>query len=342
MNSNSNSNSPKQQNSSHTISTASPTSNTATFPQPNFPTKFSNKNYEFVKIIGEGTYSTVLECIDVKTDETVSIKKIKRSGPGRGVELNSIRELTALKRISHRNVVTFKSFYFDVADSELCVVMEVLKQQLDKVINNKKFFLSCSDIKTILFMILDGVSALHDKNILHRDIKPENLLISNDGVIKIIDFGMSRVVDFPQAKFTPNVVTRWYRAPELLLNSKHHSAAVDLWSCGCIFAELLLRTPFFPGQSDVDQLNLIFTAFGTPSRELWAEMTEMPFWLSYANCSSNLAALFTGLDDEGLDLLYKMLELNPIKRISAKEALKHSYFMKGPLPGSKFNYAPQV
>ena len=164
-------------------------------------------------------------------------------------------------------------------------------------------------------------------------MKPNNLLIANDGTLKIADFGLARSFARPYENMTSQVVTRWYRAPELLFGSKHYSTAVDIWAVGCIFAELMLRVPFVAGSSDMEQLTTIFKALGTPTESEWPGLTTLPDYVSFPFYPKQpLRHIFTAADAETLDLLGKMLTFAPAKRITAVDALNHPYFKKLPYP----------
>ncbi|CAH8318752.1 unnamed protein product [Eruca vesicaria subsp. sativa] len=169
-------------------------------------------------------------------------------------------------------------------------------------------------------MILKGLEYCHNKCFLHRDMKPNNLLIGPNGKLKLADFGLARIFGSPGRKFTHQVFTRWYRAPELLFGAKHYGSAVDVWAAGCIFAELLLRKPFLQGNSDIDQLSKIFATFGTPKEDQWPDMLSLPDYVEYQLLS------------DALDLLSKMFTYDPKSRISIHQALNHRYFTSKPSP----------
>ncbi|SBT37324.1 protein kinase 5 [Plasmodium ovale wallikeri] len=160
--------------------------------------------------------------------------------------------------------------------------------------------------KSFLLQLLNGIAYCHEHRVLHRDLKPQNLLINREGELKIADFGLARAFGIPVRKYTHEVVTLWYRAPDVLMGSKKYSTPIDIWSVGCIFAEMVNGRPLFPGVSETDQLMRIFKILGTPNSKNWPNLK--------------------GLDDSGIDLLSKMLKLDPNQRITAKQALEHAYF----------------
>ena len=165
---------------------------------------------------------------------------------------------------------------------------------------------------------------------LHRDLKPQNLLINSEGLLKLADFGLARAFGIPVKNFTHEVVTLWYRAPDILLGSKNYTTSVDIWSVGCIFAEIVNRAPLFAGQNDGDQLGKIFAIRGTPTLDDWSGLAELPLYEQHMtnmpmHSTRPLDMLVPNLDELGLDLLEKMLKCNPAERITAKQAMQHPY-----------------
>ena len=186
-------------------------------------------------------------------------------------------------------------------------------------------------VKSFLYQLLRGVDYIHKSKVLHRDLKPQNLLINKDNIMKIGDFGLARGYGIPVKNYTHEVVTLWYRPPDVLLGNKTYGTTVDMWSIGCIFSEMVTGKPLFPGNSETDQLKKIFLIMGTPTENYASSLTELPEWgvgenNFEVNKPQNLKELLKNFDDEGLDLLQKFLQLEPDKRISAEEALKHPFF----------------
>ena len=170
---------------------------------------------------------------------------------------------------------------------------------------------------------------------IHRDLKTSNLLFSNEGRLKIGDFGLARLYGSPLGHMTQTVVTLWYRAPELLLGCKEYTTAIDMWSVGCIFAEFLLKEPLFPGRSEIETLDKIFKLLGTPNEKIWPGLHRLPNVqrvMFVEQPYNNLRSKFPFLTQNGLDLINKLLTYDPSRRISAEEALEHPYFRESPLP----------
>jgi len=183
-------------------------------------------------------------------------------------------------------------------------------------------------IKSYLQQLVKGIAHCHAHRVLHRDLKPQNLLIDKKGVLKLADFGLARAFGVPVRTYTHEVVTLWYRAPEILLGGKQYSTPVDIWSIGCIFAEMVTRSPLFPGDSEIDQLYRIFRCFGTPNEETWPGVSSHPDYKStFPQWNAiPLKQAVEGLDELGLDLFTKMMHYEPSKRISARDALRHPFF----------------
>lgn len=290
-------------------------------------------NYRKEKKIGEGTYAVVYEGVQISTGRKVAIKKIKLGDFKDGIHMTAIREIKFLQELKHPNIIELIDVFSN--KTNLNLVLEYLDSDLEMIIKAKDIVFSVADIKSWMLMTLRGLYHCHHSFVLHRDLKPNNLLIASNGQLKIADFGLSREYGEPLKVMTSQVVTRWYRAPELLFGAKEYGYSVDIWSVGCIFAELMLRTPYLPGETDMEQLNITFQALGTPTEETWPGMKLLPVPAVYdfpIYPKTPRRNLFSAAGNDALDLLEKMLTYNPEKRISAQDALLHPYFRNKPRP----------
>ncbi|KAJ2855233.1 Cyclin-dependent kinase catalytic subunit, partial [Coemansia erecta] len=214
-------------------------------------------------------------------------------------------------------------------DAKLYLVFEFLDLDLKKYMDSVgPAGLSPAQVKSYMHQLVKGIAFCHSHRTLHRDLKPQNLLIDQSGMLKIADFGLGRAFGVPLRVYTHEVVTLWYRSPEILMGSRHYSIGMDMWSIGCIFAEMVQRKPLFPGDSEIDEIFKIFRILGTPTEEVWPDITTLPDYKpTFPKWQpKDLAALLPGLDADGIDLLRRMLIYDPARRISAKQALAHPYF----------------
>ncbi|CAI5520542.1 unnamed protein product [Closterium sp. Naga37s-1] len=216
------------------------------------------EQYEKVEKIGEGTYGVVYKARDRLTNETIALKKIRLEAEDEGVPSTAIREIALLKEMQHGNVVRLQDVVH--ADRRLYLVFEYLDLDLKKHLDTSPHIAQDRMIiKSYMYQILQGVAYCHAHRVLHRDLKPQNLLIDRQtNSLKLADFGLARAFGIPVRTFTHEVVTLWYRAPEILLGSNHYGTPVDIWSVGCIFAEMINQRPLFPGDSEIDELFKIF------------------------------------------------------------------------------------
>merc|ERR1712023_606487 len=199
-------------------------------------------------------------------------KKIRLEAEDEGIPSTAIREISILKELQHPNIVRLHDVIH--TEKKLTLVFEYLDQDLKKFLDSSDG-LDAFTIKSSLFQLLRGVSFCHDHRVLHRDLKPQNLLINREGALKLADFGLARAFGIPVRSYTHEVVTLWYRAPDVLLGSRKYSTPVDIWSVGCIFAEMVSGRPLFPGNTDQDQLQKIFKVLGTPNETMWPTITEL-------------------------------------------------------------------
>ncbi|XP_065312448.1 cyclin-dependent kinase 2-like [Dermacentor albipictus] len=288
-----------------------------------------SEKFQKIEKIGEGTYGVVYKARDRATGRFIALKKIRLESEAEGVPSTAIREIALLKELRHPNIVRL----LDVVpqDQKLYLVFEYmtedLKKHMDKAASSKTP-LAVKLVKSYLWQLLQGIAYCHSHRILHRDLKPQNLLIDFEGNIKLADFGLARAFGLPPRTYTHEVVTLWYRAPEILLGSRFYSTSVDVWSIGCIFAEMLMLKALFAGDSEIDQLFRIFRTLGTPDENSWPGVTNLPdYKATFPRWEpQSLVNIINGLDADGEDLILKLLIADPDARMPAKRALSHRYF----------------
>ena len=285
--------------------------------------------YIIVSKLGEGAYGKVYLAEDSKNkNQKVAIKQLKSSSVEEGVPISSLREISLLKELNHVNIVKL----MDVVHlpTNIVLVFEYVETDLKIMLkkNNNKG-LPPKLYKSFLYQLLKGIQHIHRMKILHRDIKSENLLISKDNKLKITDFGLARGYGLPIKNFRNDVVSLWYRAPDILLGNEEYERSVDMWSIGCIFAEMVNGSIIFKGFSEKEQVRKIFEILGTPTEKTY------PMYMGYSEWKMDNWEVYYGtglektlptLDKDGLDLLKKLLELDPEKRILSPEALEHPFF----------------
>jgi len=295
-----------------------------------------DSRYTLQKYLGSGSYGVVVSA--TTPDETpVAIKKIGNVFKNSTTAKRTVREVLLMMHLRHDNVIgiadlTAAEAVDGTGATDLYVVTEVMDTDLHKVIRSPQP-LSDQHCQYFLYQTLRGLKYVHSANVLHRDLKPSNLLVNENCDLKITDFGLSRAVgpahSAAEADYlTEYVVTRWYRAPEVVLSSGAYSKAIDVWSAGCIFGELLNRKPLFPGQDHVSQLTCILDLLGTPSPEECAHLPDKARRYVLAlpqRAPKPLAEVLPNATPLALDLLQGMLCFDPARRISVEEALAHPY-----------------
>ena len=295
-------------------------------------TSITLRHYKKDSRVGEGTYAVVFLGKQLRTSRDVAIKEIKTGLFKDGLDMSAIREVNYLQEMKHNNVIELVDVF--LSNNNLNLVLEFLPQDLEGLIKDANIVFKPADIKAWLLMTLRGVHHCHRNFILHRDLKPNNLLIAADGQLKLADFGLARSLGNANEEFTSNVVTRWYRAPELLFGARHYTPAIDMWSVGVIFAELMLRTPYLPGKDDIDQVDVTFRALGTPTEQIWPNVSSLPNYTAlkvYPRPSrQELRNRFSAATEKALDLLIGMTELDPSRRLDLTKALLHEYFVEMP------------
>ncbi|KAH8916746.1 cell division control protein [Atractiella rhizophila] len=266
---------------------------------------------DYVKIekVGEGTYGVVYKARHTPSNTIRALKRIRFDDTEDGIPATAIREISVLKEMTG-----FKLYEVFLSDSRLYLSFEFMDVDLHRYIHHK-----------FLWQILTGLEFLHMRRIIHRDLKPQNLLIDMDGNLKIADFGLARSFGVPMHSYTHEVVTLWYRAPEILLGTKHYGTAVDIWSVGAIWAEMITGQAIFQGDSEIDQIFKIFRVWGTPTPEQWPALSIMPDYKpSFPKFKGlEIEDLMPEMDDIAVDLFYWMMHFDSLRRATAKKALRH-------------------
>ncbi|ORY26512.1 putative cell division cycle 2, partial [Naematelia encephala] len=293
-------------------------------------------NYTRLNHIEEGTYGVVFRARCNDTGGIYALKKLKLEEEKQGFPITSLREVMALMiGGEHENVVGVREIVVGETLNQIFIVMPFIEHDLKTLLADMPHPFLQSEIKTMMKQILSAVAHCHANWILHRDLKTSNLLMNNRGQIKVADFGLARKFGDPLGEMTQLVVTLWYRSPELLLGAKEYTTAVDMWSVGCIFAELMTSEPLFPGRGEIDQINRIYTLLGQPNDDVWPGYSSLPLVKNLNAIGppfSTLRQKFKHLSSEGHYLLAELLRYDPYRRISAEEAGKHQYFLENPLP----------
>lgn len=276
--------------------------------------------------LGEGTYATVFKGRSKLTDNLVALKEIRLEHE-EGAPCTAIREVSLLKDLKHANIVTLHDIIH--TDKSLTLVFEYLDKDLKQYMDDCGNILSMQNVRIFLYQILRGLAYCHRRKVLHRDLKPQNLLINDRGELKLADFGLARAKSVPTKTYSNEVVTLWYRPPDVLLGSSEYSTQIDMWGVGCIFYEMAAGRPLFPGSTVEDELHLIFRLLGTPTEDSWPGISAVDDFKSYKFPKYKTQPLINQsprLDTDGMDLLMSFLNYESKKRISAEESMRQLYF----------------
>ena len=304
-------------------------------------------NYTELSTIGKGAFGSVVEARSVRTGERVALKRIPIRDEKR-VALVLIREITTMLQCTHPNIVRLIEMFAD--GRCLVLVLEKMECDLNVLLQSLCEPLPPNLSKAYMRMILLATHYLHQKDLIHRDIKPSNIMISSSGVLKLGDYGLARVLSSSSEneRRTPQVSTRWYRSPEVLFGSNSYNFGTDMWSVGCVFAELLSLESLFPGDNDIDQISRIFQCLGTPDEKTWPDFVKLPdarkieFSSSCDRIVSSATYSWTQVrfpdtSSDARSLLEKIMRLDPKQRLDARSALLDRYFFVDPLPTREFD-----
>lgn len=284
-------------------------------------------SFQKLEKIGEGTYGVVYKAKDKKTGKLVALKKIRPESENEGIPATTIREIILLKNLKHSTIIDLTEVIHN--EDKMYLVFEYIETDLKKLIddyNYKKIKLDDYIAGRMIYQLCTAIAFCHTKNIFHRDIKPQNILVDSEFNIKLGDFGLGRAASIPLRNYTSQIITLWYRPPELLLGSKYYDASVDIWSLGCIMVEINTLMPLFMGDSEIDQLHKIFNIMGFPTNKDWKGVEELP---NYPKDAENIKAKgFCGIvkDRKLRNLIERIFVYNPLERLTAQEILEEDYF----------------
>ncbi|KAI1313450.1 serine/threonine protein kinase, CMGC, CDC2/CDK sub [Mortierella claussenii] len=303
------------------------------------------KEFDMVDKLGEGTFGEVHKARRKGSGELLALKRILMHNENEGIPITALREIKILKRLRHENIVPLHDIAVNPGSrsgrnrASVYMVFPYMDHDLSGLLNNPKVRLTVPQIKLYMKQLLEGTIYMHAQKILHRDMKAANLLISNNGTLKIADFGLARPFKPEGEDYTSKVVTRWYRPPELFLGQKKYGPAVDMWGIGCVFGEMLRGRPVLQGNSDQDQVDKIFQLCGSPTEETMPGWSSLPgleekgvVYQVNKNYPRKLMSDYEIYGIPAADLLDKLLVLDPKKRLTAFDASDHDYLWTEPLP----------
>merc|ERR1712223_1242245 len=307
------------------------------------------EKYKNLAGIGCGAYGQVCSADDTSVQGAdgrymrVAIKKISRPFQSAIHAKRTYRELRMLKHMNHENIIGLLDCFTPQCTldefTDVCMVTHLMGADLNNIIKTQK--LSDDHVQFLIYQIIRGMKYVDSAGIIHRDLKPSNIAVNEDCELKILDFGLARPTE---NEMTGYVATRWYRAPEIMLNWMHYHQTVDMWSVGCIMAEMLTGRTLFPGTDHIDQLTRILTLCGTPNEETLSKITseEARNYIRSLNFMprKNFSEVFKGANPLAIDLSEKMLEVDADRRITAEQALAHQYLAQYADPTDEPTSAP--
>lgn len=305
-------------------------------PRPTLPADLVDSESVFFRkpgnesVVGSGTYGKVFKGLNVYTKGLIALKRIRMEGERDGFPVTAVREIKLLQSLRHKNIVNLQEVM--VEKNDCFMVFEYMSHDLTGLLNHPTFKLDPSQKKHLALQLFEGLDYLHTRGVLHRDIKAANILVSNEGVLKIADFGLARFyAKHHQLDYTNRVITIWYRSPELLLGETQYTAAVDVWSAACVMVEIFTKHAIFPGDgTELSQLEKIYNILGTPNRQDWPGLIDMA-WFELLRPTVKKKNVFAEKYGDrttpaAFELLASMFHYDPAKRPSAQEVLQHAYF----------------
>lgn len=280
--------------------------------------------YKIIKEVGDGTFGSVWRAINKQTGEIVAIKKMKRKYYS-WEECINLREVKSLRKMNHPNIVKLKEVIRE--NDILYFIFEYMDCNLYQLIKDRAKLFSETEVRNWCFQVFQALAYMHQRGYFHRDLKPENLLVTK-GLIKVADFGLARET-CSKPPYTEYVSTRWYRAPEVLLQSSTYDSAVDMWAMGAIMAELFTLRPLFPGSSEADEIYKICSVIGSPNQNIWSNGLQLANVINYQFpqfTSVQLSVLIPSASQDAVNLISSLCSWDPRKRPTAAEALQHPFF----------------
>ncbi|XP_067825938.1 cyclin-dependent kinase 9 [Heptranchias perlo] len=308
--------------------------------------------YEKLAKIGQGTFGEVFKACHRQTGKKVALKKVLMENEKEGFPITALREIKILQLLKHENVVNLieicrtKATQFNRYKGSIFLVFDFCEHDLAGLLSNANVKFTLAEIKKVMQMLLNGLYYIHRNKILHRDMKAANVLLTRDGVLKLADFGLARAFSLAKNsqpnRYTNRVVTLWYRPPELLLGERDYGPPIDLWGAGCIMAEMWTRSPIMQGNTEQHQLTLISQLCGSITAEVWPNVEKCELYQKLELPKGQKRKVKDRLkvyvkDPYALDLIDKLLVLDPAQRIDSDDALNHDFFWTDPMPSDLKN-----